>query len=93
MQNNLASMLNGLESNQNSFLSSYHPRWWEYHVGPPTPIPLNVKYACDEALGSPSVANCEAALYEFVQSGEVTLDPELGPIIKVTGESLSNLLV
>ena len=93
MQNSLARMLSGLETNQNFLLGRGHPRWWEYRIGPPTPIPLNVKYACDEALGSPSVANCEAALYEFVQSGDVTLDPELGPIIKVTGESLSKVLV
>ena len=89
MQDSLARMLNGLQSSQNSLILRHHPRWWEFPTEPPTPIPVNVKYACDEALGSPSAANCEAALYEFVQSGDVMLDPELGPIIKVTGEPLS----
>ena len=93
MQDNLARMLNGLEFNRNSLMYRDHPRWWEYPIGPPTPVPINVKYACDEALGRPSVANCEAALYEFVQSGDVMLDPELGPIIKVIGISSSIVLV
>lgn len=85
MQNSLARVLKGLGANQNSLLDQYHPRWWQYPIEPPTPIPINVKYACDERLGSPSTANCEAALYEFVQSGDVILDPASGPIIKVTG--------
>ena len=86
MQNNLARMLEGLEANHDSFIGLDHPRWWQYPLEPPTPIPLNVKYACDKTLGSPSIPNCEAALYEFVQSGDVILDPMSGPIIKVTGE-------
>ena len=86
MQNNLARLLEGLAANQISLISEDHPRWWEYPVGPPTPIPINVQYACDESLGSPSIANCEAALYEFVQSGDIILDPVSGPIIKVTGK-------
>ena len=85
MQNSLARILKGLGATQNSLLDQYHPRWWQYPIEPPTPIPINVKYACDERLGSPSTANCEAALYEFVQSGDVILDPASGPIIKVTG--------
>lgn len=86
MQNSVARILEGLEYNRDSLLLQDHPRWWEFPVEPPTPIPLNVKYACDEALGSPSTANCEAVLYEFVQSGDVTLDPASGPIIKVSGK-------
>ncbi|KAF6226016.1 hypothetical protein HO173_012606 [Letharia columbiana] len=85
IQNSLARILKGLESNQNSLIGQDHPRWWQYPVEPPTPIPVNVKYACDETLGSPSTANCEAVLYEFVQSGDVILDPASGPIIKVIG--------
>lgn len=85
MQNNVARMLEGLEANQNALLSSDHPRWWEFPAEPPTPIPVNVKYACDATFGSPSMANCEAALYEFIQSGDVILEPALGPIIKVSG--------
>lgn len=87
MQNNLASMINGLQSSLKSLLELEHSRWWQYPIEPATPIPVNVKYVCDEALGSPSTANCEAALYEFIQSGDVLLDPMSGPIIKVTGES------
>lgn len=87
IQNSLARILKGLESNQNSLIGQDHPRWWQYPVEPPTPIPVNVKYTCDETLGSPSTANCEAVLYEFVQSGDVILDPASGPIIKVTGKS------
>ena len=87
MQNTLARILKGLETNQNSLLARDHPRWWQYPIEPPTPIPVNVKYTCDETLGSPSTANCEAALYEFVQSGDVTLDPASGPIIKIAGKS------
>ena len=87
MLNNLARILEGLEANQNALLSPEHPRWWEFPAVPPTPIPVNVKYACDATLGSPSMANCEAALYEFLESGDVILDPALGPIIKVSGGS------
>ena len=87
MQNNLARILNGLDRNLDSLTGRDHPRWWQYPVGPPTPIPINVKYACEETLGSPSTANCEAALYEFLQSGDVILDPASGPIIKISGES------
>ena len=87
MQNNLARMLQGLRANQRSFGTRHHPRWWQYPVEPPTPIPVNVKYACDERLGSPSNGNCEAALYEFVRSGDVILDPMSGPIIKVIGNA------
>ena len=88
MQNSLARILKGLEANQNSLRGrDHHPRWWQYPIGPPTPIPINVKYVCDEKLGSPSSGNCEAVLYEFVQSGDVILDPALGPIIKVAGVS------
>lgn len=86
MQNSLAMILKGLERNPNSLTGLAHPRWWQYPVGPPTPIPVNVKYACDATLGSPSTANCEAALYEFLQSGDVILDPASGPIIKISGE-------
>ena len=88
MQNNIARMLEGLQTRQISLLDPGHERWWQYPVEPPTPIPINVKYACDETLGSPNIANCEAALYEFVQSGDVTIDPAYGPMIKVTGNSL-----
>ena len=87
MQNNVARMLEGLEANQDALLHPDHPRWWEFPAVPPTPIPVNVKYACDATLGSPNMANCEAALYEFIQSGDVILDPALGPIIKVSGGS------
>ena len=87
MQNNIARMLEGLEANQIALFSPDHPRWWEFPAEPPTPIPVNVKYACDATLGNPSMANCEAALYEFIQSGDVILDPALGPIIKVSGGS------
>lgn len=90
MQNRLARILTGLETNQKFLRSRDHPRWFQYPIEPPTPVPINVKYACDEKLGSPSTANCEAALYEFVQSGDVTLDPASGPIIKVTGRSPDN---
>ena len=87
MQNTLARILKGLETNQGSLSIRDHPRWWQYPIEPPTPIPVNVKYTCDETLGSPSTGNCEAALYEFVQSGDVTLDPASGPIIKIVGKS------
>ena len=87
MQNSLARILDGLESNQVSLRGRDHSRWWQYPIGPPTPIPVNVKYACEATLGSPSTANCEAALFEFLQSGEVILDPASGPIIKISGES------
>ena len=90
MQNMVARMLEGLEANQDALLHPDHPRWWEFPAVPPTPIPVNVKYACDATLGSPSMANCEAALYEFIQSGDVILDPALGPIIKVSGGSLDS---
>ena len=86
MQNNLARLLKGLAKNQHSLIYQDHPRWWQYSIEPPTPIPINVNYACDKTLGSPSTANCEAALYEFVQSGDVVLDPVSGPIIKVSGK-------
>ena len=86
MQNSLARMLKGLGKDQRSLIDDDHSRWWQYSIEPPTPIPVNVKYACDKTLGSPSIANCEAALYEFVQSGDVILDPVSGPIIKVTGK-------
>lgn len=85
LQNSLARILKGLESIRDSLIGQDHPRWWQYPVGPPTPIPVNVKYACNATLGSPSTANCEAALYEFLQSGDVTLDPASGPIIKISG--------
>ncbi|KAL9131218.1 MAG: hypothetical protein Q9175_006826, partial [Cornicularia normoerica] len=85
MQNSLARILKGLQTNQNSLIGRDHPRWWQYPIEPPTPIPVNVKYACDGTLGSPSTANCEAALYEFIQSGDLVLDPASGPIIKVSG--------
>ena len=87
MQNNLARLLKGLSKNQRSLIFQDHPRWWQYSIEPPTPIPVNVDYACDKTLGSPSTANCEAALYEFVQSGDVVLDPVSGPIIKVSGKT------
>lgn len=85
MQDKLARMLKGLSYNLNSMKSGDHARWWEYPVEPPTPIPINVRYACDKTLGSPSIGNCEAALLEFVQRGNVVLDPMSGPIIKVIG--------
>lgn len=87
MQNSLARILKGLKTNQNSLIGRDHPRWWQYPIEPPTPIPVNVKYTCDGTLGSPSTANCEAALYEFIQSGDLVLDPASGPIIKVSGRS------
>lgn len=88
MQNSLARILKGLEANQNFLRGRDHQsRWWQYPIGPPTPIPINVNYVCDEKLGSPSSGNCETVLYEFVQSGDVILDPALGPIIKVVGAS------
>ena len=62
-------------------------RWWEYPLEPPVPSPINVDYRCKEALGSPSVASCEAALYEFIQPGLITLDPSIGPIINIAGAS------
>ena len=85
MQNSLTRILIGLQANLISLVGQDHPRWWQFPIGPPTPIPINVKYSCDERLGSPSTANCEAALYEFVQSGDVVLDPVSGPIIKIVG--------
>ena len=88
MQDKLARMLDGLSRNLNSLISGDHPRWWEYPVELPTPIPINVKYGCDKTLGSPSIGNCEAALLGFVQRGNVVLDPMSGPIIKVTGKPL-----
>ncbi|CAD6588376.1 MAG: hypothetical protein ASARMPRED_003540 [Alectoria sarmentosa] len=66
-------------------------RWAREQSGPPTPIPVNVKYACEATLGSPSTANCEAALFEFLQSGEVILDPASGPIIKISAPGLALL--
>lgn len=87
MQNSLARVLKGIGMNQGSLIGRNHPRWWQYSIDPPTPVPVNVKYSCDETLGSPSTGNCEAALYEFVQSGDVTLDPALGPVIKLAGKS------
>ena len=62
-----------------------HPRWWEFHLGPLTPEPTNIDYTCDSKLGSPSIGNCEALLFEFVRDGEVVLDPAAGPVIKTSG--------
>ena len=86
MQNRLARILKGLSEDLRSLREHDHSRWWQYSIESPTPIPVNVNYTCDKTLGSPSIANCEAALYEFVQSGDVILDPMSGPIIKVTGK-------
>ena len=93
MQDSIARVIEGLDYNQQSLRDRDHPRWWQYPIEPPTPIPVNVVYACDETLGSPSTANCEAALYEFIQSGDVTLDPTLGPIIKTAGISPVTILI
>ena len=53
--------------------------------------PINVNYDCDATLGSPNVANCEAAEWTFFESGPVVLDPIAGPIIKIVGEFSPNL--
>ena len=62
-----------------------HPRWWEFTMGPLNPDPTNLRYNCTASLGSPSDANCEAVLYEFLKSGPVVLDPASGPLIKTSG--------
>lgn len=56
----------------------------------PTPVPTNVKYQCEATLGSPSTANCEAVLYEFLRDGEIVLDPTR-PIIKRSGMQTARL--
>ena len=87
MQNNLARVIEGLRINQVALIGQEHPRWWEYPVESSTPTPVNVRYTCNATLGSPSIGNCEAALYEFMHSGDVILDPASGPIIKTSGKS------
>lgn len=61
-----------------------HPRWWQTTLGPPTPHPSNVKLTCAASLGSPSNANCEAALFQYMRSGPVTLGPK-HPVIRTAG--------
>ena len=61
-----------------------HPRWWQATLGPSTPHPSNVKLTCAASLGSPSNANCEAALFQFMRSGHVTLGPK-HPLIRTAG--------
>ena len=69
---------------RNGLLNFNHPRWWQYTLGPPTPHPQNVKLTCADKLGSPSSANCEAALFQFLRSGDVTLGPN-HPFIRTAG--------
>ncbi|CAD6592368.1 MAG: hypothetical protein ASARMPREDX12_006046 [Alectoria sarmentosa] len=85
VQNRLARVLEGLQGGRHVLRRPNHPRWWVYPIEPLTPVPNNVIYGCDASLGSPSLANCEAALYQFVQSGDVSLDPASGPVIKISG--------
>ena len=54
-------------------------RWWEFPLQSLAPNPPNVRYTCDKVLGSPSRGNCEAALYNMIQSGNVKLDPTSSP--------------
>ncbi len=87
MQNKIARVTTQLR-NWKSAMQSYEAdyiRWWEQALGPDTPVPSNVRYECDVTLGNPSTANCEAVLYQFIQSGSVILDPQAGPIIKTSG--------
>ena len=60
-------------------------RWWNFPLQPSIPEPQNVKYECDASLGDPSPANCEGALFQLINSGNVTVDPAAGPIIKTSG--------
>ena len=85
VQNNVARMKSALNFDYVRRIQEFnHPRWWEFSIAPPTPIPRNVRYQCEASLGSPSTANCEAVLYEFLRSGDITLDPAK-PIIKQSG--------
>lgn len=61
-----------------------HPRWWQTTLGPRTPHPSNVKLTCAASLGSPSNPNCEAALFQFMRSGRVTIGPK-HPVIRTAG--------
>lgn len=63
-------------------------RWWEYFS--PSPInnePVRTTITCAEGFGAPNAANCESVILELMPSGSssVTLDPALGPLIKVSG--------
>ena len=83
-QNIIARVTNQLR-NWKSNYGVNNIRWWEQALGPDTPVPSNVRYECDATLGNPSTANCEAVLYQFIQSGSMVLDPQAGPIIKTSG--------
>ena len=48
----------------------------------------NVETECDSKLGSPSVSNCVAAAVRFGQTTAVGLNPQDGPLIKISGKSL-----
>lgn len=80
-------MLVGLRRAYQALRQEDHPRWWQYPLEPLSPSPINVKYECNASLGKPSIGNCEAALFELVQSGNVVLDPAVGPIIYTAGKS------
>lgn len=91
-QNAAANIIKGLEETLAATLEDPHPRWWEFALQPPTPSPANVKYQCSAALGSPSVGNCEAALYQFVRAETfVSFDPANGPTIVSSGMSCYSL--
>ena len=84
----IARMLTGLRGSfSNLGLPADRLRWWEYPLEPVVKSPTDATYTCNKALGSPSVAGCEAALYEFIQPGLVTLDPSVGPLINIAGTS------
>lgn len=87
LQNSIARVMNQLRNWKSAMQTheAHHIRWWEQALGPDTPVPSNVRYDCDPKLGKPSTANCEAVLYQFIQSGSVVLDPQGGPIIKTSG--------
>ena len=56
-------------------------RWWDFPVQPSIPTPRNVEYQCDPALGKPSFASCEGALFQFLQPGNLDVNPGQSLII------------
>ena len=60
-------------------------RWWEFPVPSATPRPENVQYECETTLGVPNLANCEGALFQYIQSGNIDIEPGQ-PVIKTAGK-------
>ena len=87
-QRSIAWQVVQLESTQQAMKNDPAKKWWEQtdDDDPVSSIPTNVKYECQATLGSPKVADCKNAALLFFESGDVTLDPPSGPIIKTAGK-------